>query len=112
MLALGLAILVFLAVWRLTTSPDPRADTLWIASAGAAVTFALMIYTGLAVRERPEYQGRGAAHPLRALRDANSRGRPGQRRVRPCLVRERRKARSGLRMQGPSVPQLVLRDQL
>jgi Na+/melibiose symporter-like transporter len=50
-------------------SADPRSDALTIAIAAAIVTSALMLMTGLAVKERSEYQGRGGEHPIRAIGD-------------------------------------------
>jgi GPH family glycoside/pentoside/hexuronide:cation symporter len=63
------ALLVFAAVGRLAASPAPRDDAAAIAWGAAAVTAALMLYMGFAIRERPEYQGRGAARPFQALAD-------------------------------------------
>jgi GPH family glycoside/pentoside/hexuronide:cation symporter len=63
------ALLVFAAVGRLAASPAPRSDAATIAFAAAAVTAALMLYMGVVIRERPEYQGRGAARPFQALAD-------------------------------------------
>jgi len=63
------ALLVFPAVARLASSPDPRSDASLIAFAAAALTAALMIHMGLAIRERAEFQGRGGVRPLQALGD-------------------------------------------
>ena len=63
------ALLVFAAVGRLAASPAPRSDAATIAFAAASVTAALMLYMGIVIRERPEYQGRGAARPFQALAD-------------------------------------------
>jgi GPH family glycoside/pentoside/hexuronide:cation symporter len=69
-IAIGIGCLVvFAAVGWLTTSADPRGDVLTIASAGAIATSALMLMTGLSVKERPEYQGRGCRNPFRAMGD-------------------------------------------
>jgi sugar (glycoside-pentoside-hexuronide) transporter len=62
-------LMVFAAVGWLTNSEDPRGDVLTVAWAGAIATSALMLMTGLFVRERPEYQGRGGRNPLRATGD-------------------------------------------
>lgn len=68
--AFGLgAACVLVAVLRLPRSPDPRAEAFWLAVLVALVTSCSMIYTGLSLRERPEYQGRGAPNPFVALRD-------------------------------------------
>jgi GPH family glycoside/pentoside/hexuronide:cation symporter len=63
------AAIVLLAVARLAASPTPRAEAFSLAAVAAIVTSLLMLYTGSAMRERPEYQGRGAANPLAAVRD-------------------------------------------
>ncbi len=63
------AALVLLAVARLTASSDPRAEAFSLAALAAVVTSLLMLYTGTAMRERPEYQGRGAPNPVVAVRD-------------------------------------------
>ena len=63
------ALLVFAAVTRLASSPDPRADASRIAFTAAVLTTALMVYMGLAIRERAEFQGRGGARPFQALAD-------------------------------------------
>jgi GPH family glycoside/pentoside/hexuronide:cation symporter len=69
-IAFGLgAVVVLLAVARLTASEDPRADAFRLAALAGVVTSLLMLYTGFSLRERPEYQGRGAPSPLAALRD-------------------------------------------
>jgi len=62
-------LVVFGVVGWLTRSADPRADVLTVAIVAAVVTSALMLITGFSVKERAEYQGRGAEHPLRAIRD-------------------------------------------
>jgi GPH family glycoside/pentoside/hexuronide:cation symporter len=62
-------LLVFAAVAWLTTSAVPRRDTLTVALAGGLVTSALMLMTGLSVKERPDYQGRGGRSPVRAMGD-------------------------------------------
>jgi Na+/melibiose symporter-like transporter len=63
------AIAVFAAVSRLTAAADARSAAASIALAAGIVTAALGLYTGLAMRERADYQGRGARRPLDALRD-------------------------------------------
>ncbi len=59
----------FAAVARLTQSADPRADAVEIAAVASAFTVASILGMALAIRERAEYQGRGGARPLAALRD-------------------------------------------
>ncbi len=63
------ALLVFAAVGRLTSSPEPRADASLIGYGAAALTAALMLYMAFSIGERPEYQGRGGVRPLQALGD-------------------------------------------
>ncbi len=63
------AILVFVALARLTASDDPRGDARMIAIASAAVTAALMLWAGSVLRERPEFLHRGARNPFRAAAD-------------------------------------------
>jgi GPH family glycoside/pentoside/hexuronide:cation symporter len=63
------AFAVFAAYWRLTSSADPRAEAAWIGALAAALAAALMIHMALAIRERPEHQGRGGMRPGRALAD-------------------------------------------
>ncbi len=63
------AFAVFAAYWRLTSSANPRADASLIGVGAAALTAALMIHMGFAIRERAEYQGRGGVRPLQALAD-------------------------------------------
>ncbi len=60
---------VLLAVLRLPESADPRAEASSLALGVGIVTAALIVYTALSLRERPEYQGRGAPDPIVALRD-------------------------------------------
>ncbi len=63
------ALPVFVAIGWLSDAPDPRAGAFLIGASAAVITTALMILTGLAIRERAEYQGRGARSPFRAVAD-------------------------------------------
>jgi GPH family glycoside/pentoside/hexuronide:cation symporter len=63
------ALVVFAAVGWLTRSANPRGDALTVALGGALVTSALILMTGLFLKERSEYQGRGGRNPLRAMGD-------------------------------------------
>jgi GPH family glycoside/pentoside/hexuronide:cation symporter len=65
------AIAVFAAAARLTGAPDAREAAGVIALGVAALTALLTLYMAVAIRERAEFQGRGAAHPLEALRDVS-----------------------------------------
>lgn len=49
--------------------PEPRATGAVVGIAGAVVAVASIAWMVLRVRERPEFQGRGADHPLRAFAD-------------------------------------------
>jgi GPH family glycoside/pentoside/hexuronide:cation symporter len=53
----------------LSSADDARADARAIAVVAAVTTSLLMIFTASRIRERPEYQGRGARNPLGALSD-------------------------------------------
>lgn len=59
--------LVFGAVMWLSRSDAPRSDARAIAAAGAVVTALCMLATGIWIRERADYQGRGARKPFRAF---------------------------------------------
>ena len=48
---------------------DVHRTILWLALAAAVATGLATLWTVLRLRERPEYQGRGAEHPYRAFRD-------------------------------------------
>ncbi len=65
------AIAVFAYVYRLSQlAPEAqRAALAPVAIAAGVLTAGLIALTALRVRERPEYQGRGARRPLGALRD-------------------------------------------
>jgi Na+/melibiose symporter-like transporter len=63
------ALVVFAAVGWLTRSAHPRADALTVALGGAFVTSVLILVTGLFMKERSEYQGRGGRNPFRAMGD-------------------------------------------
>jgi GPH family glycoside/pentoside/hexuronide:cation symporter len=62
-------LLVFGAIGSLSSSTDPRADARDFAAIGAIVTAATMLATGLFIRERPDYQGRGSTKPFGAFRE-------------------------------------------
>jgi GPH family glycoside/pentoside/hexuronide:cation symporter len=61
---LGLA-----GVWWVRTSEAPRGSALALAVVGGAVTGALILHAALRLRERPEYQGRGAVDVRKAFAD-------------------------------------------
>jgi GPH family glycoside/pentoside/hexuronide:cation symporter len=63
------AIGVFSVLAWLTRAEDPRGDARAVAVCVAVLTTALMLFTAIRMRERPEYQGRGARSPLTALAD-------------------------------------------
>ncbi len=60
-------VFVFAAVAWLSQSSDPRGDARIFAAVGAVVTTACMLLTGVRIRERSEFQGRGAKRPFRAF---------------------------------------------
>jgi GPH family glycoside/pentoside/hexuronide:cation symporter len=60
---------VFGALFALGEASDPRAAALPFAIAASAGTAALLIVTGLTIREPAAHLGRGAAKPLAAARD-------------------------------------------
>jgi len=60
---------VFGALSRLGAASDPRASAFGLAVAASIVTAALLLLTGLTVREPAAHVGRGAAHPFAAARD-------------------------------------------
>jgi len=61
------SVLVFAAVAWLSSSDEPRRDAQAFAAAAAVVTAASMLLTGVLIRERPEFQGRGARRPFKAF---------------------------------------------
>jgi len=63
------AVGVFLAMDAIAGAADPRAAAAAIAVPAAALACALMWLPVVGLRERIEYQGRGAARPLHALAD-------------------------------------------
>jgi sugar (glycoside-pentoside-hexuronide) transporter len=63
------ALLVFGAIAVLSASSDPRSDARQFAAVGAVVTAASMLFTGIFIRERPDYQGRGSSAPFGAFRE-------------------------------------------
>jgi GPH family glycoside/pentoside/hexuronide:cation symporter len=63
------ALAVFGALARLGAAEDPRAAALAFAAAASAVTAALLLLSGLTLREPDGHRGRGAAHPFAAVRD-------------------------------------------
>jgi GPH family glycoside/pentoside/hexuronide:cation symporter len=60
-------VFVFAAIAWLSQSSDPRSDARIFAAVGAVVTTASMLFTGIRIRERSEFQGRGARRPFRAF---------------------------------------------
>jgi GPH family glycoside/pentoside/hexuronide:cation symporter len=60
---------VFAALSRLGEASDPRASAGALAWAAAAATALLLVATAFAVREPAAHLGRGAVHPLAAVRD-------------------------------------------
>ena len=56
-------------LYRLTTSEAPRQAAFELAIVVAVVTGGSLLYAAARLRERPEYQGRGGAKPLAAMRD-------------------------------------------
>jgi GPH family glycoside/pentoside/hexuronide:cation symporter len=63
------ALAVFASIATLSTSTDPRGDARQFAAVGAVVTAVTMLLTGVFIRERPDYQGRGSTEPLGAFRE-------------------------------------------
>ena len=59
----------FGAMGLLASAEDPRATVLWLAAGAGLLALGLMFFTGVRIRERPEYQGRGAERPFRAVGD-------------------------------------------
>jgi len=53
----------------LQKSDDVHRTILWLALAASAVTALATLWTVARLRERPEFQGRGAEHPFRAFGD-------------------------------------------
>jgi GPH family glycoside/pentoside/hexuronide:cation symporter len=53
----------------LDTATDARSTALMLALGASVITAGLILWTSLRVRERPEFQGRGAANPYGAFRD-------------------------------------------
>jgi GPH family glycoside/pentoside/hexuronide:cation symporter len=56
-------------LYRLTTIDDPRGGAFTLAVTVAVVTGLSLIWAAVRLRERPEYQGRGATSPLAASKD-------------------------------------------
>ena len=69
MAALTGAALSFGGMQIVANAADPRTTAVVLASAVAVGMAVLLLIPPLALRERPEHQGRGAAHPVRAVRD-------------------------------------------
>jgi GPH family glycoside/pentoside/hexuronide:cation symporter len=61
--------LAILAMGLLIAAEDPRAMALRVLAAGGLVSAVLIFVSTLLLRERPEYQQRGATRPLPALAD-------------------------------------------
>jgi len=53
----------------LDRSSDVRTTVFWLALGSGVGTAILILWTVWRLRERPEFQGRGAEHPFRAFRD-------------------------------------------
>jgi GPH family glycoside/pentoside/hexuronide:cation symporter len=53
----------------LIRSENPRATASWLAIVGCVLTTTMILWCVVRARERPEYQGRGAANPLSAFGD-------------------------------------------
>ncbi len=60
-------IFVFLGIGWLSSTETPRQDAQLFAAIAAVVTAGCMLLTGVFIRERPEFQGRGARKPFRAF---------------------------------------------
>jgi GPH family glycoside/pentoside/hexuronide:cation symporter len=60
-------VFVFAAVAWLSSADSPRTDARTFAAIAAVVTVACMMLTGVSIRERPEFQGRGARRPFHAF---------------------------------------------
>jgi sugar (glycoside-pentoside-hexuronide) transporter len=60
------AVFGFIALGK---ASDVRAVAMWLAIGGAVATALLTLWTVLRIRERPEFQGRGASNPFRAFLD-------------------------------------------
>ena len=65
----GGMIFAFGAMQFIMTSSDQRASTQWVAVALCAFMLLVLLIPPVRVRERAEYQGRGAQSPLNAMRD-------------------------------------------
>ncbi len=63
------ALLVFGAIASLSSAADPRSDARQFAAIAAVVTAVSMLFTGIFIRERPDYQGRGSSEPFGAFRE-------------------------------------------
>ena len=61
------SVFVFGAIAWLSQSADPREDARLFAAVGAVVTTSCMLFTAWRIRERPEFQGRGARRPFQAF---------------------------------------------
>jgi GPH family glycoside/pentoside/hexuronide:cation symporter len=61
------SVAVFAAIWWLSSSETPRSDARVFAAIAAVVTAVSMLATGIGIRERAEYQGRGPERPFRAF---------------------------------------------
>jgi GPH family glycoside/pentoside/hexuronide:cation symporter len=63
------SLLAVAAITAFETLPDARLAGRIVAPLAAALGIGLTLYTVRNVRERPEFQGRGPRHPVRAFRD-------------------------------------------
>ncbi len=61
------SLFVFAAIAWMSASSEPRLVALGLAVTGGVVTAGSMLVTGTRIRERPEFQGRGARRPFRAF---------------------------------------------
>ncbi len=62
-------IVAFAALQAVDTAADPRESAATMVYAAVPVIAAMLLVVPLAVRERPEFQGRGAESPFSAVRD-------------------------------------------
>jgi GPH family glycoside/pentoside/hexuronide:cation symporter len=68
----GGALFSLLGMFLLIRSTEPRDTALHITVAASIATSLLILFAVVRLRERPEYQGRGAARPYGAFRDVLS----------------------------------------
>ena len=63
------SMLALVGMYLFVVSTDPRKTAMQQAVLAAVVTAAMLIFCVTRLRERPEYQGRGASSPFRAYKD-------------------------------------------